>query len=606
MKKTKEILKMIRCNIGALVGFECLYKILSLVIFSPLFLKIFDLTMKVTGYSYLTFENIFSFLLNPLTFFLLFILVMIMMLYSMFDITTIIVILDQSYQNRKIKVLEAILISLQKCKKVFRLKNLPLAFLVLFLIPFLNIGVASGFVSTIHIPEFIMDYIKNNQILILIFSVVVILLIALLLKWIYALHYYVLEDSNFKEARRKSKFLGSKKHLKDLISLILIQATTTIIYFIFVGLGILIIFGLNKLLKILIVNSIITTIIWIFIALSFLVYTALAVPISYAGISVLYYQHKKEKKEEINPVPLKENQKKSKNNKILKVVFSISIIIAILFGSIFTYGLYKGKYNLNIEFTRTVEVTAHRGASIKYPENTMSAFVGAKELGADWIELDVQQTSDGKIIVIHDTNLKRTTGLDKKTWEVDFEEISKLDAGSFFSEDFKGERIPLLEDVVDFAKKNNIKLNIELKPTGHEVDFEKSVIDIINAYDFKDDSVITSQVYEVLEKVKKQDVSQKTVYVMSLAYGNITSLKAADSFSIEETSITKSLVSRIHNEGKEIYAWTVNNEDNIQKMIDLKVDNIITDNIEVAKETAYKSKTSNVIKEYIKLIDKFF
>lgn len=152
-----------------------------------------------------------------------------------------------------------------------------------------------------------------------------------------------------------------------------------------------------------------------------------------------------------------------------------------------------------------------------------------------------------------------------------------------------------------FAKENGIKLNIELKPTGHETDFEKSVIDVIRQADLEDACVITSQVYEVLENVKAYDDSITTVYVMSLAYGDINQLDAADHFSVEATSATKTLISRVHNEGKEIYAWTVNTEESIDKMIELNVDNIITDDIELARQCVDESRYSNLLTEYLKL-----
>ena len=98
----------------------------------------------------------------------------------------------------------------------------------------------------------------------------------------------------------------------------------------------------------------------------------------------------------------------------------------------------------------------------------------------------------------------------------------------------------------------------------------------------------------------------ETVYVMSLAYGNITSLKDADNFSVEASNVTESLVREVHNEGKELYAWTVNTKDNINKMINLKVDNIITDNITLAIDTIYSSKTSNIINEYINFVNNIF
>lgn len=247
-------------------------------------------------------------------------------------------------------------------------------------------------------------------------------------------------------------------------------------------------------------------------------------------------------------------------------------------------------------------VTAHRGASRNYPENTMAAFKGAKKLGAGWIELDVQQSRDGQIFVMHDTNFKRTTGVNKNTWEMDYKEISKLDAGSFFNSSFAGEKVPLLSEVITFAKKNRIKLNIELKPSGYEHEFEQKVADIIEAENFYNNCVITSQVYEVLENVKAYNKNIQTVYVMSLAYGDINQLKAADHFSIEASSITEKMVSDVHNAGKEIYAWTVNTEESINNMISLSVDNIITDDITLAKECIFLSKTGDVIAEYVKMV----
>ena len=266
--------------------------------------------------------------------------------------------------------------------------------------------------------------------------------------------------------------------------------------------------------------------------------------------------------------------------------------------------MVSGKYNPNIEFVKQMEVTAHRGASVKYPENTMIAFKGAYDMGADWIELDIQQTKDRKIVVSHDTNLKRVTGVNKNIIDMTYDEIKELDAGSFKDDEFEGERIPLLEDVLRFANDNPIRLNIELKPTGKEIDFEKDVVDLINKYNFKERCVLTSQVHDVLKNIKEYDSSIKTVYVMSLAVGDITKIEYADAFSVEASSINEKLVSKVHNSGKEIYGWTVNKELSIQHMIDMGVDNIITDNIELGKELVNTDNYSYLIKEFINFLRK--
>ena len=604
MKNLQKTKSLILYNIGTLIVFESLYKILSLLIFTPLFFKIFDLIMKATGYKYLTLENLLSFLINPLTLFLLLFFLILLLGYTMFDITTIIVIFDASYHKRKIKVLDAIRISLKKIIRLIHPKNWLLFFFVLFLIPILNLGVASNYITTLKIPEYILEFILQNKTLLGITILLISFGIILLFRFIYTLHYFVLEEVTVKEARKRSKNLGRKKHWKDFITLLGIQGIITIIYLLLIGVGIFIILFFNKIfVSILLLKSIATTIIGIFIAISFIIFTLLATPTGYAVLSVLYYLHKRDRKEPIYEAKETINNKDSKLNKGIKILIFTSIVLALIGGTIFTYGLYNGTYNLNIEHTRMVEVTAHRGLSKEYPENTMKAFIAAKNALADFIELDVQQTKDKKLIVMHDSSFKRTTGVDKKTWELDYEEVKTLDAGSFFSEEFKEEKIPLLEEVIIFAKENNIRLNIELKPTSHEIDLEKSVIDLIHKYNFEERCIVTSGHYETLTKIKELDKEIKTGYVMTLAYGNMEEFVNADAFSIEATIITKSLVKEIHKEGKEIYAWTLNTKENIEKMIKLRVDNIITDNVTLAKDTIFESNTSNLINEFIRFVE---
>ena len=601
----KKISNMLKFNLKTLISFELLYKLITVIIFVPLFLSIFSLITKISGYNYLTLENIFSFLTNPLVLILILLLLILITFYSFIEISTIIVILDSSYQKKKINIKTALFIAVKKSLRVFNRKNILLPFLIVFLIPFLNIGVSSGFISTLSVPEFILDFISANKVLSIIYVIFLILLTILLFKWLYSIHYFVLENCNFKEARKKSIGLSECNKFKDFIYLIISEIVIMIIYVLFIFVSIFLIILLYKIFGKNLLGNLSITLIWLLIAISFIVITLLSTPISYAIMSVLFYKHKESKNEKIVHLDIKEKITK-KENKIFSILKTIIIVLVIGSSCLFTYSILNGKYNLNIEYVRTMEVTAHRGASVMYPENTMSAFVGAKKLNSDWIELDVQQTKDKMLVVMHDSNLKRTTGVNKNTWDVTYDEIRKLDAGSFFSSEFKDEKIPSLEEVIEFAKNNNIKLNIELKPTGHEVDFEKSVVELVNKYDFASNCVVTSQAYEVLENVKKYDKNIKTVYVMSLAYGDITSLKDADSFSIEASSVTKTLVNKVHNSGKELYAWTVNTKESITDMINMNVDNIITDNITLAKEMIYESKTSNLIQEYINFIQNLF
>ena len=332
MSKIKKTLQMLSYNKRALINFELVYKLISVIIFIPLFLGIFNLTMHLTGYTYLTFENIFSFLFHPFSIFMIILLLILMTIYSLIDISSLIIILDCSYQKEKITAKEAFLTALKKLPKVFKPQNILLAFLVLFLIPFLHFGISSSFISTIQIPEFIMDYIVSNKVLICLYVIVVILLCFLLFRWIYSLHYFILEDKNFKEARGQSIQMSKKNKISDFLTIILVQITTSILYVLFILIGIALIILFNKVLGNNILGNLTITLIWLFIALSFIAYTLLEPPISYATISFLYYFHKTQKKEPIIHIPVNHREIKKQNRlfNIFKVGFSTANIILIL------------------------------------------------------------------------------------------------------------------------------------------------------------------------------------------------------------------------------------------------------------------------------------
>ncbi|WP_417829307.1 glycerophosphodiester phosphodiesterase family protein [Thalassospira sp.] len=111
-------------------------------------------------------------------------------------------------------------------------------------------------------------------------------------------------------------------------------------------------------------------------------------------------------------------------------------------------------------------IVAHRGASIEAPENTIAAFRVAGARGAKWIECDVTLSSDNKCVLIHDDTLVRTTNGTGPIHESDFETLRNLDAGGWFSDIYKGERIPSLADTLETLYFLDMGANLEIKPSG--------------------------------------------------------------------------------------------------------------------------------------------
>ncbi|UCC84099.1 MAG: glycerophosphoryl diester phosphodiesterase membrane domain-containing protein, partial [Gemmatimonadota bacterium] len=166
-------------------------------------------------------------------------------------------------------------------------------------------------------------------------------------------------------------------------------------------------------------------------------------------------------------------------------VFGMAVAI-MLFAAILTLAAIS-----RIEFGRPVGVTAHRGSSQRAPENTLSAIEAAIEDGADYCEIDVQETADGVVVLLHDEDLMRIAGVDRKIWDINFAELRALDAGSWFAPEFAGERIPTLQEAIEVAR-GRIKLNIELKFNGHDEYLAERVVQILEQERFTDGALVSS------------------------------------------------------------------------------------------------------------------
>src|SRR3954465_1158455 len=139
----------------------------------------------------------------------------------------------------------------------------------------------------------------------------------------------------------------------------------------------------------------------------------------------------------------------------------IGVLIGLLL--IIGAGLALGGFVLPEAVRGRVQILAHRGASAYAPENTLAAFKLAVDQRADWLEMDVQQTSDGNLVVFHDIRVERTTNGRGALRDLTLDQVRQLDAGSWFDPTFAGERVPTFEEAVAFARDNGIQIFPEVK-----------------------------------------------------------------------------------------------------------------------------------------------
>lgn len=248
-----------------------------------------------------------------------------------------------------------------------------------------------------------------------------------------------------------------------------------------------------------------------------------------------------------------------------------------------------------------VEITAHRGSSKNAPENTMSAIQMAMEEMADSAEIDVQLTSDGVVVLGHDASLKRVAGVNRPISSMTWEQIQKLDVGSWFSDSYAGEQIPSLEEVLE-ACHGKMHLNIEIKNVGADSDLPARVVNLIKSAGMEEQCVVTSTSLSYLKAVKEIDPQIVTGYIISAAYGNFYSSDALDFISLRSSFVDRHLVENVHAQGKGVFAWTVNNKSEMERLMMLGVDGIITDRPVLAREIVYREEATETLFEYLRMV----
>jgi len=228
-----------------------------------------------------------------------------------------------------------------------------------------------------------------------------------------------------------------------------------------------------------------------------------------------------------------------------------------------------------LDLEREVAITAHRGASTAAPENTLAAFRAALDAGATYVELDVQRSRDGAIVVVHDGDLMRLGGDPRKVVELTLSELAGIDVGRKYAAAFAGETVPRLEDVIALVR-GRMKINVELKYNVPDPGLAAAVLDLLQRENFLDQVVITSLDYAALREVERLEPSMTTGHIVTAVVGDVVRTEA-DFLSLNSARATASLIRHAHAAGKDIHVWTVNTPEAMVRMIERGVDNIITD-----------------------------
>lgn len=258
----------------------------------------------------------------------------------------------------------------------------------------------------------------------------------------------------------------------------------------------------------------------------------------------------------------------------------------------------------NVETQTTVAVIAHRGAAGARPENTLASVQKAVDDKADWVEIDVQETADGQVVVMHDSDFMKLAGVDLKIWDATMEQLAEIDIGSWFDPGFADQRTPLLADVLDITRDKS-RLLIELKYYGHDVDLEARTIEIVEAAGMADQVATMSLKYPAVQKMKQLRPEWVAGVLAATAIGDLTKLDA-DFIAVSTASVGPRLVRAAESAGKDLYVWTVNDPIEMSSMISLGVDGLITDEPALAREVmVFREGLTTPERVFLFLVERF-
>ncbi|WP_217235662.1 glycerophosphodiester phosphodiesterase family protein [Streptomyces sp. AC555_RSS877] len=242
-------------------------------------------------------------------------------------------------------------------------------------------------------------------------------------------------------------------------------------------------------------------------------------------------------------------------------------------------------------------VVAHRGASAYAPENTLAAVDKAAALGIDWVENDVQRTKDGRLVVLHDDNLRRTTDVeevfpDRAPWKVrDFTaaEIARLDAGSWFGPAYAGARVPTLERYVRRVELHQQKLLLEIKNPNLYPGIEGQTLKVLGNEGWLDRQHVASRLIvqsfspASVHAVHKLKPGVKTGLLGTPPVANLDAYATfADQINPSHGSLSKGYVSAVHaftgphGRPLEVFAWTVDSAAAARRVAGYGVDGVIS------------------------------
>ncbi|MDZ5607765.1 glycerophosphodiester phosphodiesterase [Bacillus pseudomycoides] len=557
--------------------FQLVYKLIAAIVFIPLFGMIFNKLLYWGGYANATNDELLAFLKTPYGIAAILILSILALFLIFTEFAVLIIISYFAHKRQKVRLRPILYKTVTYLPSLFTYCLPGFVLYAVVLLPLLSMGYRSALIPEIQIPNFITGELFKTTMGQVGYYTFFAVVAYLNLRWIFTLPIIVLEEKPFRTAARKSANLVKENFFKVLLFLVGFFISIGIVFILFMGVYLLFLWGVYEFTNpkgtfALLAESTLS----VFLTSTLYLFSFIVTPFYIMALTRLYLQ-----KVSVEDVLLEEglDYSKTKADKCFFKKHRLKFIGVYIVG-VFTVGMVVAFIVTFISNSyKEPVIMAHRGYVSKGVENTKEAVQGAIDAKADYAEIDVLQTKDGELAVIHDLKLKRLADANVQVSDLTMDELQKL---TLSQDGFTG-KISTLDEIIKLAK-NKIKLNIEVKLHGNEKGFVKKVLKTIKDNDFEKQCVIQTLHYPLIKEFKRANPDIKVGYILYASRANLKYVQA-DFYVAEEYMLNKRLVKAVRKLDKPIYVWTVNDMESLKKYYKLNVDGIITDYPEDAQET---------------------
>lgn len=521
---------------------------------------------------------------NPISIIIFSIWLIIISLVTFLEIATIIAIsVYDYYRDDHIPLKSLFFFVWERLKNVLNYRFLPIFLIILF---FPKEHIWFSWLYSLEIPPFILTWIFENILYTSLFAVFTLAIIYFVYKSIFVIHIILLEkDENIISAVKKSFALTKQiwfwKMMKIFFSTLYLSLLVDIFIIIIFSLIIFLLFSFFENLwsfSLFIMAIIQFSIKFLIITLPWIIFLA-TLTVKY--IEIQFFSENKFKNTFWFFWDYPDFVKRWKNVRFLldkfwaKTLAIFSLLFILIFSLFWYFFVSVKKFEI-----KDVEIIAHRWYLYEnwmqvYIENTLKAIENAHKKEADMIEFDVFENKEGNLYVSHDPNLKRIAKVNKNISDMTDAELDSIVLSDW-------SHIPKIEEILEYWKKNNVKLLIEPKIHWKEKNLYKKVADLIKKYDIYDIAKVHSLSLKTVLEIKKIDPKIQVWYTVFWWIWNIWMIPV-DFYSVQETIVSKSLIKNIHTNNKKIYLWTLNSTENLEKYLFMWVDWFITDQVELIR-----------------------